>query len=354
MNLVINGTKMGIYAMEEHFSKEMIEANQRREGVVVNFDDSLLWKKFPKDLVTNVEWNSIFRSSTPVARNSARIEKSAMLNDQKLTALNLLRCVQENKLPASKIFDSEKLGRFLAITRLWQAERALLFGDINFYFNPVTCLLEPIGFDGNPKLNPKSPYCYFSHGDIKDNWVNFALTDPRIASAYIRYLFRFCQSKFRETLVSEFGEFESKVRNLLLRELIYKSPAIIWKNHLNLMTYSPWSVIDARRWSIIEELSESEIVQVFAKPIPHNQGLEIRVRNKTTQPLELEGFHTVDGFTPAQQTLVSKSNVKSWGDKSIILFGQGNGWKQTSNDLLFKFDRTGIYLKNSFMPKFVF
>ena len=47
INLVLNGKDMGIYAMEEHFSKEMIEANQRREGVVVNYDDEILWKKFP-------------------------------------------------------------------------------------------------------------------------------------------------------------------------------------------------------------------------------------------------------------------------------------------------------------------
>ena len=38
---------MGIYAMEEHFSKELIESNSRREGVIVNFEDYLLWKKFP-------------------------------------------------------------------------------------------------------------------------------------------------------------------------------------------------------------------------------------------------------------------------------------------------------------------
>ena len=32
---------MGIFAIEEHFSKELIEANQRRK-VIVHFDDYLL------------------------------------------------------------------------------------------------------------------------------------------------------------------------------------------------------------------------------------------------------------------------------------------------------------------------
>ena len=50
VNLTINGKKMGIYALEEHFSKELIEFNQRREGVIIGFDDYLLWKKFLKML----------------------------------------------------------------------------------------------------------------------------------------------------------------------------------------------------------------------------------------------------------------------------------------------------------------
>ena len=35
---------MGIYALEEHFSKEMLEANQRRLGVIGYFDDYFFGK----------------------------------------------------------------------------------------------------------------------------------------------------------------------------------------------------------------------------------------------------------------------------------------------------------------------
>ena len=175
VNLFINGKPMGIYALEEHFSKELIESNSRREGVIVNFEDYLLWKKFPVNLASNIDWNSIYRSAAVEVRNNRRVQKNEVLNNQKTTAVNLLRSLQESSLPASKIFDSEKLGKFLAITRLWSAEKALFYGDINFYFNPVTCLLEPIGFDGNPSQEIDSPYCYFSWGDIKENWVNYSL-----------------------------------------------------------------------------------------------------------------------------------------------------------------------------------
>ena len=39
VNLIINGEKMGIYALEEHFTKHLIERCERREGGIVGFDD---------------------------------------------------------------------------------------------------------------------------------------------------------------------------------------------------------------------------------------------------------------------------------------------------------------------------
>ena len=46
VNLVINGKKMGIYALEEHFTKHLLERCKRREGVIFGFDDSELNKIF--------------------------------------------------------------------------------------------------------------------------------------------------------------------------------------------------------------------------------------------------------------------------------------------------------------------
>ena len=94
----------------------------------------------------------------------------------------------------------------MQITRLWQAEAGLFYGDINFYFNPVTCLLEPIGFDSNPKREIKSPYCYFTWGDIEDNWVNFALKDPTVASAYIASLHQYASLPYVADLKNSLSE----------------------------------------------------------------------------------------------------------------------------------------------------
>jgi len=45
VNVVVNGESWGIYALEENFSKELLEAQGRREGVIIRFDESLFWER---------------------------------------------------------------------------------------------------------------------------------------------------------------------------------------------------------------------------------------------------------------------------------------------------------------------
>jgi hypothetical protein len=336
VNLFINGKFMGIYAMEEHFSKELIESNSRREGVIVNFNDSLLWKKFPVNLRSNIDWNSIYRSAPVDVRNNKRVQKNEVLNNQKVTAINLLRSLQESSLPASQIFDSEKLGKFLAITRLWSAERGLLYGDINFYFNPVTCLLEPIGFDGNPSQETVAPYCYFTWGDIKENWVNYSLSDPKIASSYVSWLFKFTDKEYVSFLASNLRSLELSFRNLLSRELLFGSTEKIWKN-IGLINFDPWPNLELRAQGVRDELNEKILVQGYGKKSDDNNSLYIIVRNTTTQPVEIKGFSLGDKFWSANRHLAgneekSPSAQENLTTSNVILFGQGNGFRQTAKD----------------------
>ena len=333
VNLIINGKPMGIYAMEEHFSKELIESNNRREGVIVHFNDYLLWKKFPANLSSNIEWNSIYRSAPAEVRNNKRVRSNPTLNKQKVTALNLLRSLQNSKLPPSKIFDSENLGKFLAISRLWGAEKSLFYGDINFYFNPVTCLLEPIGFDGNPSQAIESPYCYFSWGYIKDNWVNYSLTDTKIAYSYISHLFKFIQKDYLRDINSNLRSHESKFRNLLSRELLWESREKIWKN-IDLLDYQPWTVLERRAEVIRDELLERNLIQGYANRIKKRSELKIILRNTTTQPVEIYGFTSGKKFWSAIDIFAQRNSpdFKNQSNKSVILFGQGNGIRQTEKD----------------------
>ena len=42
--LILNGKNLGIYALEEHFDKILVESNKFREGPILKFSEDKLWE----------------------------------------------------------------------------------------------------------------------------------------------------------------------------------------------------------------------------------------------------------------------------------------------------------------------
>jgi hypothetical protein len=290
VNLILNGKPMGIYAIEEHFSKEMIETNQRREGVVVSYEEYRMWNLLFENR-RNLHWDNLYRTSNFQTSNSNRIQKSSMLSSQNLVALNLLKKLQEEKLKGENIFAAEKTGKFLALAHFFNAEHGLMYDDMNFYFNPVTCLLEPIGFDANCGTNERSPFSYFTGGSTRSTWINHVLKSPLIAYHYIYYLNEFSQPKFIEKLKTEFCNDEMKYRRLLLKEIAGENASEIWYNFNSLLEYDPWESFKQRASRIRNDLSEPRPILSFAQKNIKNE-LIVSIRNALSQPVEILGIET--------------------------------------------------------------
>ena len=64
------------------------------------------------------------------------------------TAKSLLRGFQNGDLSTSDVFDVSLFAKYFAICELWSTYHALNWNNLNFYYNPITSLFEPIGFDG--------------------------------------------------------------------------------------------------------------------------------------------------------------------------------------------------------------
>lgn len=290
VNLTINGKSMGVYAMEEHFSKELAESQKRRDGVMISFDEYRYWKNLDAPL-TSAQLASSYQSAEINIRNNKRTQESPLLLKQKVTAINLLRGFQEKKLHGDEVFSPDKLGRFLAICRLWNAEHAFLLHNINFYYDPITSRLEPIGFDGMPLSYVTAPYCYFSAGEIPDNWVNHALRSPQIAKSYVKHLQLFARQSYIDKLKNDLAPKELPLRRTLFSNLFWESTADIWKSDGTLIKYNPWNNLAERVRNIRRELEEDVPAMTYARPAKGNSSdLEIIVRNALTQPIEIIGF----------------------------------------------------------------
>lgn len=152
VNVVVNGNDVGLMALEEHFSSELLESSGRRDGIILRFDESLMWADRVargRDAVRYTgPFDDIYNAPIEAFRSSA-IEESERLKREYAVAAGLLRAFVEDEMPAANVFDVDKLGQFLAAAELWGVWHALGWNNQRFYLNPLTMRLEPIGYDGH-------------------------------------------------------------------------------------------------------------------------------------------------------------------------------------------------------------
>ncbi len=147
VKIILNGKNLGIYALEEHFEKQLIEHNQRREGIILKFDEDIAWRDFSlyrEKWVFEVE-SQFFTNIDAFKTN--RILKTPFLYKQFCIAKNLLESFRMGILPTHKVFDIKKLAKYLAISKLTGGIHGTAWHNLRFYYNPITSLLEPVGFD---------------------------------------------------------------------------------------------------------------------------------------------------------------------------------------------------------------
>lgn len=283
-NVIINGKKMGIYAIEEHFSKHLIEGQLRKEGVILAFDEYAQWNSH-----WNIDWLNRYKTSQLNIRDEKRVNNSETLKKQRDTAIHLIKGFQNESLRPEQVFDTEILGKYLAISHIWGAEHGFSYADINFYYNPITAKLEPIGMDAKPSPQAKKWVDYFSLKDLNENWIHYALSSPKVAFQYIKYLEEFSSLSYISKLKMEFHNEELKLRNLLLKDLLWEDRHAIWNNKKLLIETNPWSTIRKRCEMIRDGLSSSKVANLhsYLKINEENHFIEVKIANQLTQPIEV-------------------------------------------------------------------
>ena len=214
INVTINGEYKGIYAVEESFTENLLESQGRREGILLRFDEDTMWANWSsfrsvggEDFMLDAEEAGTFLVMDDDSADIAifrgnRVEADPVLEAEAKTAVAMLRSFQKGDLQASEVFDVEKLGTFFAVTDLWAGSHATVWHNIRFYYNPITALLEPVGYDANPLTYYSVDVATFPYA-IPDMFE-----DAEIQEAYVRAVERITGSQYladlRESLEPEF------------------------------------------------------------------------------------------------------------------------------------------------------
>jgi hypothetical protein len=215
VNVEVNGKDIGRMAFEESFSKELLESQRRREGVIIRFDEEPFWTAELEAGQHGPYDNFRLAAIRPFA--SSEVEKSEKLKRELEIATGLLQGFVDGQLPARDVFDLELMGRFMATAELWQSLHAVRWHNMRFYFNPITARLEPIAFDVNLQNHYQGP----GLGTLTVAFGAFLLNDPDLRATFVHNLARMAGEMADGTLVRWARELEAP----LLRELHAEFPA---------------------------------------------------------------------------------------------------------------------------------
>lgn len=291
VHLVLNGDYKGIYAVEESFAKELLEAQKRREGVIIRYNEDLLWEywaAYDNDLMTPRGVTDFYIIDE---FESGRVDGSPALSAQRDAAVGLLRALWMKEKAPSAVFDVETLAKFLALSDVWDAQHALIWHNLRFYYNPVTARLEPVGFDAQSLVEPAA----INGQSLKGLRQAVAYDDVAIQQAYTRYLWEYSQPDYLAFLEQRYGSALETLRAALLPEF-GEQKTMDGRGVLD----APWDHLAERQASLRELLSPLQMVYVHVPTGAPTDTLTLDVGNLLAAPVEVVGLRLGDTLLPAQ------------------------------------------------------
>ncbi len=224
-----NSKRSVLYAYEEHFEKQIAEFRNRREGVILKFGESAFWDERARFLGTkdiNTYYGNLDKSEIRAFKESKTMS-NPKLREQFDYAAGLMKAYTEESMPASQIFDIDRMAKLYALAEVLEAHHGLIWHNQRYYYNPVTRKLEPIGFDGYTESGPFRIYRklffgeYMTGTDVKAYYSHYQhmFRDEQFVVAYNRALLRFTRDKYINELLAKHEDNLSNYEYLIRRQI---------------------------------------------------------------------------------------------------------------------------------------
>ncbi len=294
VNVSINGKSSGVFYMEERFDKHLLENNQLRESIIFKLDGEL----------------------------SPYQESKLMLNpetrDQVLELKRRWQDVMAGNLPPGQFFDQDKMAKLFVITDLLNNKHPLYPGNLRFYFNPNTGLVEPIAREfGSIHKYDRSTLSMFLEKPKEHNYRHNKLkADKTLQIIYDNLEFK--RNYIREAEILSNPEFLDSL-------FIGKSDKI---NTLLTKVYRTWPFYDIPSEKIYENQEYirntifpaiDEIVTYYSEK--ENDIINLHIRNQQYLPVEVSFVSWRDSifFYPDEPVIIDSKEKDL--DNEIQLYG---------------------------------
>ena len=312
VNVVVNGEDWGVYAIEEGFSKELLESQGRRESVIVRFDESLCWTQRAivfrdEEHVRSRPWYPWMdpqlntfedpRYAFTDEFQTAKVQDNPVLRLQSETAKGMLRAFQNKAAPIEDVFDEQLIGAYLAYSNLWGARHSIVWHNQRYYYNPLTSQLEPIAYDALPLI------------PIYAQMIDLAQYDSLpVMAAYVEQLKIITRPEYLDQFIARHRSELDRYRAALAEEFPDD------------LLQPPWDTLAERQtmlWAALHPEKGIEVVQTEMMTDTHT--LRLTIANTVEYPLVLDEC-CVEGYCrPFDPAWVESARDKKmfYGDEGI-------------------------------------
>lgn len=295
----INGKDLGVFLLEEHFDKQLLERNKRREGPIVKFNEDGMWEVVKHSKLTG-KW--LYRPIKQAAKiepfKQNRTYKSEALRKQFHTAQNQMQRYRNGDNEVSEYMNIDQMAKYIALIDLFQGYHGLAWHNQRFYANPVTTVLEPIGFDCLPGSesndSTKSWIPVLVENKIKLDQLDFTrnlLNNKELYTKYVKYLKVYSSDEFLgeifESMKDEIVRIEAALKLDYSEYHFQKEFFITSKDKIKVTV--PYLKDELQRVVKVENrriLGEGEFI--------NSVGLNVysELRDSVKRVLSLENFHS--------------------------------------------------------------
>ena len=334
VNVLVNGEHKGIYAVEESFTEDLLESQERREGVIIRMDEDLLWNNRARFFNGGPIWYAAreegFFWLTDGALNNeitsfrgSHVASDDVLSEELISAAELLYSYNRGEISADQVLDEELWGRYYAITDLWAAGHATTWHNQRFYYNPVSGLLEPIAYDGLAlplRYQTNETAELFSHTPF--------FNTPGVQKAYIETLERITTPEYLAMLRNEFGDELGEYYSLLIKEY-QKSPD-------QPLLQLPWENLDFRIDLLSRNLNPKQPIRGNYRVV-EKEGetfIQLDLVNLMIVPVQINDLLLGDNIQPFEKEWcvdeVCQSEIVESADNIILLPSKDNNFAPVS------------------------
>jgi hypothetical protein len=324
--VTINGKDMGLYALEEHFEKRLVENNRRHNGPIVKLTGSRLSK---------------FDSA-----KSNMVQRDPVLHQQYKKATSLLVALANGDLTVSDVFDVEKLAKFSAIIDLFAAYHGAHWSSSRMYYNPVTSRIEIFSYDnltlGYFDWLIGAGRSYFqAEGKNNTPFFNFLFNDPKFYKAYVKALEQVSQKSYLEKMLADLKNEIDRNEKLLKSEWVNFSFTKGWFFDPSPPGISSIDFLYRNQEKIRAIVSAKGMVEAHYQNSKDGK-IALALKNSSPMPIEVMGIDFEKNLhKPLKAAILPVKRIQDKAPVRLVYFSESDFGKTPITSLKLKYKVMG-------------